>query len=146
MTTTNLPTTCVLSWNPLDSRKTHSHHEEPSHVLSASEPMMSMHCYMVQYLDPHTYSKVVGNPLWKETLQEEYESLLENQTWDLVPLPLGRNIFKCRWAQRIKRYKVRHDSKGLDHIHKYFYIFTNIFSEIKFQNLWDRLGVKNTVT
>jgi hypothetical protein len=97
----------VLIGNPLDLRRTQSHHEEPSHVLSSSEPTMPMHCYMVQYSDPHTYSKVVGNPLWKEAMQKEYDSLLKNQTWDLVPLPLERNIFRCRWVHRIKRYKAR---------------------------------------
>jgi hypothetical protein len=40
-----------LAGNPLDSRMTRSQHEEPSHVLSASEPMMPMHCYMVQSID-----------------------------------------------------------------------------------------------
>jgi hypothetical protein len=48
---------------------------------------------MVQYYDPHIYSEAMGNPLWEATMQEEYDSLLENQTWDMVPLPLGRNIF-----------------------------------------------------
>jgi hypothetical protein len=36
---------------------------------------------MVQSTDPQTYNKVVGNPLWKESMQKEYDSLLENQTW-----------------------------------------------------------------
>jgi hypothetical protein len=76
----------------------------------------------------------VGNPLWKASMQKEYDSLLENQTWNLVPLPPERNIFRCRWVHRIKRYKARQVSKGLHHIHKYFYIFTKTFSEKKFQN------------
>jgi hypothetical protein len=35
-------------------------------------------------------------------MQEEYNSLLENQTWDLVPLPSGRKLFRCRWVYRTK--------------------------------------------
>jgi hypothetical protein len=35
-------------------------------------------------------------------MQEEYNSLLENQTWDLVLLPLGRNLVICRWVYRNK--------------------------------------------
>jgi hypothetical protein len=123
-----------LVGNPLDSRRTRSQHEDPSHILSSSEPSMPMNCYMVQSSDPHTYSKVVGNPLWEVAMQEEYDSLLENQTWDLVPLPPERNIFRCRWVHMIKRYKARHVSKGLHQIHKYFYIFKKTFSELKFQN------------
>jgi hypothetical protein len=92
-----------LAGNPLDSRRTRSQHEDPSHVFSASEPMMPMHFYMVQSTDPQNYNWVVGNPLWKETMQKEYESLLQNQTWNLVPRPPERNIFRCRWVHRIKK-------------------------------------------
>jgi hypothetical protein len=134
-----------LAGNPLDSRRTRSQHEEPSHVFSASEPVMPMHCYMVQSTDPQNYNRVVGNPLWQEAMQKEYDSLLQNQTWNLVPLPPERNIFRCRWVHRIKRYKARQVAKGLHQIHKYFYIFTKTFSEQKFQTLRDRLAVKNTV-
>jgi hypothetical protein len=93
-----------LAGNPLDSRRTRSHHEDSSHVFSSSEPAMPMHCYIVQSIDP-TYNKDVGNPLWKESMQEEHDSLLENQTWNLVPLPPERDIFRCRWVHMIKRYK-----------------------------------------
>jgi hypothetical protein len=72
-------------------------------VISSSEPMIPMHCYMVQYSDPHTYNEAVGNPLWKASMQEEHDSLLENQTWDLVPLPLGRKLVRWKWVYRTKR-------------------------------------------
>jgi hypothetical protein len=65
-----------LAGNPLDSRMNRSQHEEPSHVLSASELVMPMHFYMVQSTNPHNYNRVVGNPLWKVAMQKEYESLL----------------------------------------------------------------------
>jgi hypothetical protein len=94
-----------LAGNPLDSRRTRSQHEEPSHVFSASKLMMSMNFYMVQSIDPHNYNRVVGNPLWKAAMQKEYDSLLQNQTWNLVPHPPERNIFRCTWVHRIKKYK-----------------------------------------
>jgi hypothetical protein len=134
-----------LPRNPLDLRMTQSQHEEPSHVLSASEPPMPMHCYIFQSIDPQKYNRVMGNPIWKAAMQKEYDSLLQNQTWNLVPRPLERNIFRCRWVHRIKSYKARQVAKGLHQIHKYFYIFMKTFSEKKFQTLRDRLAVKNTV-
>jgi hypothetical protein len=100
---------------------------------------------MVQSTDPHNYNRVVGNPLWQAAMQKEYESLLQNQTWNLVPCPPERNIFRCRWVHRIKKYKARQVAKGLHQIHKDFYIFTKTFNEQKFQTLQDRLAVKNTV-
>jgi hypothetical protein len=100
---------------------------------------------MVQSTDPQNYNRVVGNPLWQAAMQKEYDSLLQNQTWNLVPHPPERNIFRCRWVHRIKKYKARQVAKGLHQIHKYFYIFTKTFNEQKFQTLRDRLAVKNTV-
>jgi hypothetical protein len=84
-----------LAEDPLDSR-TQYHHEEPSHVFLASKPMIPMHCYMVQYFDLQTYSEAMINPLWEASMQEEYDSLLKNQTWDLVPLPPGKKIFRSK--------------------------------------------------
>jgi hypothetical protein len=83
----------------LDSR-TRSQHEVPSHVFSSFEPAIPMHCYMVQSSDPRIYSEALGNPLWEATMQEEFDSLLENQTWDLVPLPPGRKLVRCKWVYR----------------------------------------------
>jgi hypothetical protein len=53
-------------------------------------------------------------------MQEEYKSLLENQTWDLVPLPSGRKLVRCRWVYKTKStadgeisiYKARLVAKG----------------------------------
>jgi len=84
---------------------------------------------MVQSFDPQTYNEAVGNPLWKAAMKNEYDLLLENQTWDLVPLPPEKNIFRCIWVHTIKRYKAIQGTKGLHHIHKYFYIFTKTFCE-----------------
>ena len=35
-------------------------------------------------------------------MNEEYHSLMANDTWDLVPLPKGRKIVRCKWVYRTK--------------------------------------------
>ena len=35
-------------------------------------------------------------------MKEEYKSLLANDTWDLVPLPKGRKLVRCKWVYRTK--------------------------------------------
>eukprot|EP00253_Pinus_taeda_P028825 PITA_28825 len=35
-------------------------------------------------------------------MNEEYRSLLANDTWDLVPLPKGRRLVRCKWVYRTK--------------------------------------------
>lgn len=39
---------------------------------------------------------------WKEAINEEMTSLLENQTWILVPWPLNRKIVDYRWIFKKK--------------------------------------------
>ena len=31
-------------------------------------------------------------------MDEEYRSLMANDTWDLVPLPKGRKLDRCKWV------------------------------------------------
>eukprot|EP00253_Pinus_taeda_P023549 PITA_23549 len=35
-------------------------------------------------------------------MNEEYHSLLENDTWDLVPLPTGQKLVRCKWVYKTK--------------------------------------------
>jgi hypothetical protein len=36
-------------------------------------------------------------------MQEEYNSLMVNSTWTLVPLPIGRKLVSCEWVFKIKQ-------------------------------------------
>ena len=40
---------------------------------------------------------------WKEATDAEYESLISNHTWDLVPLPKNQNVVGNRWVFKVKR-------------------------------------------
>jgi len=35
-------------------------------------------------------------------MKQKYEALLNNKTWDLVPLPKDRQVVGCKWVFRIK--------------------------------------------
>jgi hypothetical protein len=35
-------------------------------------------------------------------MNKEYHFLMANDTWDLVPLPKGRKLFKRKWVYRTK--------------------------------------------
>jgi hypothetical protein len=52
--------------------------------------------------DPETFEKSSGHQYWNTTMNEEYCSLIENDTWDLVPLPKGKKLFICKWVYRTK--------------------------------------------
>jgi hypothetical protein len=42
------------------------------------------------------------DPYWRRTMEEEYEALLSNRTWDLVPRPQGANVVTGKWIFRHK--------------------------------------------
>eukprot|EP00253_Pinus_taeda_P011050 PITA_11050 len=50
--------------------------------------------------DPNTFVEASGHPDWDAAMNEEYRSLLANNTWDLVPLPKGRKLVRCKWVYR----------------------------------------------
>ena len=52
---------------------------------------------------------------WICAMDEEMQSLMKNQTWELVPLPQGNRAIGCKWIYKVKddgRYKARLVAKG----------------------------------
>jgi hypothetical protein len=79
--------------------------------------------------DTKTFAEASGHPDWNTTMNEEYCSLMANNTWDLVPLPKGRKLFRCKWVYRTKyasdgsveRHKARLVSKGFSQVERIDY-------------------------
>jgi hypothetical protein len=61
-----------------------------------------MDIFSVQSSDPQYYGKNVGNPFLESSMKEEYNSILENHAWDLVPILSERKLIICRWVYRTK--------------------------------------------
>ena len=108
-----------------DPQRTSSEFIETPLALISTKPTPSRHCHLVQSSNLQSYAEVVGHPSWESAMEEEYNSLLENQTWDLVPLPSGRKLVRCKWVYRTKsvadgkitRQKVRLVAKGFHQVH-----------------------------
>jgi hypothetical protein len=74
--------------------------------------------------DPETFAEASGHPDWDTTMNEEYRSLMANDTWDLVPLPKGRKLVRCKWVYRTKyasdgsveRHKAQLVAKGFSQV------------------------------
>lgn len=64
------------------------------------EPYMGMAKITLED-EPRTVSEALtgsGKELWQRAMQEEFDSLIENDSWELVPLPTGKNIVSCKWV------------------------------------------------
>ena len=79
--------------------------------------------------------QVETRKMWEQGMKEEMESLLNNQTWDLVQLPPSQRPLQNKWVYRLKeedggkkRYMARLVVKGFGH--KKGVYFDEIFSPI----------------
>jgi hypothetical protein len=53
--------------------------------------------------EPENICEALADPRWKAAMDEEYEALLKNNTWHLVPAGHGKNIIDCKWVYKVKR-------------------------------------------
>ena len=54
---------------------------------------------------PMSYEEAISSDdsaCWQQAMDDEMESLAENQTWELVDLPAGRKVIDNRWVLRVK--------------------------------------------
>ncbi|UYV60529.1 hypothetical protein LAZ67_1001422 [Cordylochernes scorpioides] len=74
-------------------------------------------------LEPKTYKEAMDSPnaqFWKEAMNEEMNSLTENDVYECTTLPLGQKPIDCKWVLKTKlnskgeitRYKARLVAKG----------------------------------
>jgi hypothetical protein len=69
---------------------------------------------------PRSVRDALSDPNWRSTMQAEYDALLTNDTWSLVPRPPGVNLMTGKWIYRHKlltdgsldRYKARWVLRG----------------------------------
>lgn len=62
--------------------------------------------FLASFSEPTNYNEAVNcenSHEWKRAMQEEFDSLVKNGTWELVNLPESQRIVDNRWVYRIKR-------------------------------------------
>lgn len=75
---------------------------------------------LLTHVEPTSVKQALAQPEWRAAMQDEYDALLKNGTWSLVPLPPNRTAIGCKWVFRVKenpdgsvqRYKARLVAKG----------------------------------
>ena len=77
------------------------------------------------HFEPKSVKQALESSEWFAVMQEEYNALTKNKTWDLVSLLAGRQAIGCKWVFRIKenadgsinRYKAGLIAKGFHQVH-----------------------------
>lgn len=52
--------------------------------------------------EPHSVSKALTQPEWKTAMQLEYDAILHNNTWTLVPHTSDIQSITTKWLFRVK--------------------------------------------
>src|SRR5204862_2866366 len=86
--------------------------------------------------EPATKQEALSHPTrgkqWEQAFQEEYNSLIKNETWKLVPRPKDRNVITNKWVLhhkrnqqgKIVRLKARLVARGFSQIYGIDYLDT----------------------
>ncbi|KAM2683111.1 hypothetical protein EV1_044763 [Malus domestica] len=99
-----------------DQVRRSSRSRRPSTKYSSSEYIM-----LTNYGEPETYEEARAHndsDKWMKAMESEMDSLLKNNTYELVELPKGRKALKNKWVFKLKnddnmtRYKARLVVKG----------------------------------
>jgi hypothetical protein len=71
-------------------------------------------------LEPSTYEEAAKQQVWKDAMMEEYQSIMKNDVWEVVPRPEGKSMVTSKWIYKIKhaadgnieKYKARFVARG----------------------------------
>jgi hypothetical protein len=77
---------------------------------------------MIHIIDsePSCHGESSGEQVWKDAMTEEYQSILKNYVWDIVPRIEGKFVVTSKWIYKIKhvvdgsikKYKARFVARG----------------------------------
>ncbi|PKI55602.1 hypothetical protein CRG98_023995 [Punica granatum] len=69
--------------------------------------MISYHPFVItmsaELREPQSFAQARKHSAWRATMKEEYTTLLQNNTWDLVPPSPAYNVVGCKWVYHIKQ-------------------------------------------
>lgn len=89
-----------------------------------------------QWIEPKNHKQAAKDPLWVQAMHTKLQAHQHNNTWDIVPLPVGKKTVGCKWVYKVKlkadgsleRYKARIVAKG--YTQEYGVDFLETFSPV----------------
>ena len=74
--------------------------------------------------DPFYFEEAAQEPTWVDAMVEEYDSIVRNSAWEIVPRPVGKSVVGSRWMYKVKqaadgsveKYKARFVARGFSQI------------------------------
>jgi histone deacetylase 1/2 len=78
------------------------------------------YAYFCSTSEPSSIAEAFSDSRWKAAMADEYDAMIKNSTWHLIPSAPGQNVIDCKWVYQVKhkadgivdRYKARLVAKG----------------------------------
>ena len=75
-------------------------------------------------IEPYYFEEAVQEPTWVDAMVEEYDSIVRNNAWEIVPRPVGKSVVGSIWIYKVKqatdgsveKYKARFFAWGFSQI------------------------------
>ena len=71
------------------------HKPNPKYLLTTKHPLASS-------IEPTCVSQALKSSEWRNAMSDEFDALIQQGTWELVPQPQAANLIGCKWVYRIK--------------------------------------------
>jgi hypothetical protein len=52
--------------------------------------------------EPTYFEEVIQRKEWKDAMTEEYQSIIKNEVWEIVPRPKSKDVVSSKWLFKIK--------------------------------------------
>jgi hypothetical protein len=96
--------------------------EGTTRQVKKPKPFSSYMDLMCNLLDeePTCFEEAIQKKEWEDTMTKEYQSIMKNDVWEIVPRPKGKDVVSSKWLFKIKhvadgsieKYKARFVARG----------------------------------
>ena len=80
--------------------------KQPNRLIESAN-LVAEYCFATSLItetdEPNSVEDALSNPNWVQAMKSEMNAMHDNNTWELVPRPVGKNIVGSRWIFKIKR-------------------------------------------
>ena len=54
-------------------------------------------------IEPSSFEEAVQQPIWVDAMVEEYDSIIRNNAWEVVPRLVGKLVVGSKWVYKMKQ-------------------------------------------
>ena len=80
---------------------------------------LALMCDLIEK-EPTCLEEAIQKKCWADAMTEEYQSIIKNDVWEIVPRPKSKDVVSSKWLYKIKhvvdgsieKYKARFVARG----------------------------------